>query len=179
MVTSLLLLAVALGSDAFSLCLGLSMARMRAWKAGLFVLLVALLHVLLPLAGWYMGRTLSLILERYTVYLAAGLLFFLAYKLVEQALGSPSEVLAIPTGLAAMLILGASVSLDSLPAGLVLSSQSYRLVPAVSLFGLTAGLMTALGLVVGRYLGRRAGPRAQLLGGLVLFFLGVKLLLNL
>ncbi|HUW64769.1 MAG TPA: manganese efflux pump [Spirochaetia bacterium] len=176
--TNLVLLAVALGSDAFSLCLGLSMARMRAWKAGLFILIVAALHVMLPLAGWYMGQTLSLILERYTVYLAAGVLFFLAYKLVEQALGSHGQAPAIPTGPAAMLLLGASVSLDSLPAGLVLSSQSYALVPAISLFGLTAGLMTALGLVLGRYLGLWAGSRAQLLGGLVLFLLGVKLLLR-
>lgn len=173
-----MLLALALGSDAFSLCLGLSMARMQAWKAGSFVLLVAALHILFPLAGWYMGRGLSLILERYTVYLAAGILFFLAYKFVEQGLRPGATPPAIPTAPAAMLFLGVSVSLDSLPAGLVLNSQNYALVPAVALFGLTAGVMTALGLVLGRYLGLLAGSRAQLLGGLVLFLLGVKLILR-
>ncbi|MDA8334807.1 MAG: manganese efflux pump [Peptococcaceae bacterium] len=177
--TSLFLLAVALGSDAFSLGLGLAVARTRSWKAGLFVSTVAILHVALPLAGWYLGRTLSVILERYTVYLAAGVLFFMAYKLAGQAYASAEEAPSLPAGPVALLLMSASVSFDSLPAGLVLGAQSHQLAQALIVIGFTAGLMTVLGLGLGRWLGGRAGPRSQLLGGLVLFLLGVKLLLRL
>lgn len=178
--TSLLLLAVALGSDAFSVCLGLGLAAgPRTWKTGLFVLTVAALHVVLPLAGWYLGRSLSLILARYTVYVGAAVLLLLGCRLLGQALGPREAPPSLPAGPVALFLLAVSVSLDSLPAGLVLSSRSYSLVPALALIGLTAGLMTALGFLAGRRLGLAAGPRAQALGGLVLVLLGVKLALGL
>jgi len=174
---SLLLLAVALGTDSFSLCLGLSMTRIRAWRAGVFVLLVTVLHVLLPLAGWHLGRGLSLILERYSDYAAAAVLLYLAYKLVQQGLQARGEA-ALPAGFAALFLLAASVSVDSLSAGLVLSNQSYRPLQAAPLIGVTAGVMTLLGFATGRRLGLWAGTRAQVLGGLVLFLLAVKIVLR-
>ena len=78
--------------------------------------------------------------------------------------------------LKSLVLLGASVSMDALSVGFTLGTQQVNLLLAAGVIGLVAGLMTACGLVFGRFLGNRVGERAQLLGGLILIGIGIKLL---
>ncbi|MHB8986989.1 MAG: manganese efflux pump, partial [Eubacteriales bacterium] len=74
-----------------------------------------------------------------------------------------------------LLILGASVSMDALSVGFTLGAVKSNLLFTAAVIGVVAGAMTFAGLVFGRFIGNLAGTRAQVLGGLILVGIGVRL----
>jgi putative Mn2+ efflux pump MntP len=84
-------------------------------------------------------------------------------------------VVLVNTG--GLLVLAASVSMDALSVGFTLGTVKASLIMVALVCGVVAGLMTFAGLLLGRGLGRWAGEKAQLAGGLILLGIGVKLII--
>lgn len=175
---AVVLLAVALGADAFSVCLGLGLGGISRRRGCFLVFVVTLFHVLMPLAGWWLGEFTGTLLGRLAGTVGAVLLFFLGIRMIYGTLltKAPRAYSSFAPGIWGMLCLGASVSMDALSVGFALGV--YRINPLLiaGVVGLVAGLMTALGLGLGRSTGARLGQRAQLIGGLILFIVGIHLL---
>lgn len=70
-----------------------------------------------------------------------------------------------------------SVSLDALSVGFSLGTQNLALGQAVLIMGPVAGLMTMAGFLLGQQVGGWIGEKAVILGGAILIFIGIKLLL--
>ncbi|RJX19026.1 MAG: manganese efflux pump [Ammonifex sp.] len=175
---TIVLLAVALGVDAFSVCLGIGLVGVSRRRSLLLIAIIAVFHVIMPLTGWWAGETLGAYLGRLAGIVGAVLLFFLGGRMIYAAVrcGVPEVTYAVLPGTVVLLSLGASVSMDALAVGFTLGVYRYEpLVVAVTV-GLVAGLMTALGLGLGRVISAWVGRRAQLVGGLILFAVGVNLL---
>jgi putative Mn2+ efflux pump MntP len=198
----LLLIALALGTDAFSLSIGIGMRGVRNRQVLLLSVTVLLFHVFMPLIGVVLGQILGEMVGRYAAWIGAGVIILIGLKMIRQALLPQEQVLSfsqLGRGERAslskssncasnsklknsslegwgLIILGLSVSLDALSAGLGLGALSVqRLQVTVGVIGIAAGLMTATGLIFGRYLGQWFGTRAELVGGLVLVAVGIKL----
>lgn len=176
---AVLLLGMALATDAFSACLGVGFGGISRRRAFLLVLTVTLLHVLMPLLGWWLGSAVGTVLGRLAGIIGAVMLFFFGMRMVIGGFraADPASACALPMGRLGVLILGASVSMDALGVGFVLAVY-YPCSPLLvaGIFGLVAGLMTALGLELGRTVGNWVGQRAQVLGGLILLGVGIHLL---
>ncbi|MGQ9824504.1 MAG: manganese efflux pump MntP [Desulfotomaculales bacterium] len=174
---ALLLLALALGTDAFTLCLGIGTAGVSAGQTALISLSVLAFHIFMPLLGWQAGEVAGRLLGEAAGIVGAGILLFLGARMVRQSFledcpEGPEFVLVRGWG---MLILAFSVSVDALAVGFTLGVTGAGLLLTALTIGLVAGLMTLGGLLLGRWLGRRVGGRAQLFGGLILIGMGVKL----
>lgn len=173
----LILLALALGTDAFSLCLGLGLAGVNFRQAITLSLIILFFHIAMPLAGWqigeimgsYLGRMASLVGALILIYLGVHLIWVTRQKTTKEI---STRLLNSSWG---YFLLGLSVSMDALSVGFSLGTQKISLFWTVIVIGLVAGLMTLSGLIGGRYLNRLAGRRAQMCGGLVLIGVGVKL----
>ncbi|OAT79773.1 manganese efflux pump MntP family protein [Desulfotomaculum copahuensis] len=177
-IITVLLLALALGADAFSLCLGIGMAGIKRRQVILISLTVLLFHIIMPLAGFEAGELAGGLIGRAAAVAGALLMLYLGLRMVQGALRheaeeSPRIILVNGWGL---FMLGASVSMDALSVGFTLGTQRINLLLTVLVFGLVAGLMTFSGLYCGRCIGRWAGERAQLLGGLILLGIGLKMI---
>ncbi|MDI6632373.1 MAG: manganese efflux pump MntP family protein [Bacillota bacterium] len=175
---AVVLLAVALGTDAFSVCLGLGLGGISRRRGCLLVFVITVFHVLMPLAGWWLGEFAGTLLGRLAGIVGAALLFFLGTRMIYGALltKAPRASSSFALGIWGVLCLGASVSMDALSVGFALGV--YRINPLLiaGVVGLVAGLMTVLGLGLGRTAGAWIGRRAQLVGGLILFIVGIQLL---
>ena len=176
-----MLLALALGTDAFSLCLGIGLARVSAGQIALLVSSVLVFHILMPLAGWQIGEAAGRFLGQAAGVLGALVLLYLGGRMIWQALRSGCAAAAAPRIILikdwGLLLLALSVSVDALAVGFTLGTKGTSLLPIVFTFGVVAGLMTLSGLLLGRWLGRLLGGRAQLAGGVILIGIGVKLFL--
>ncbi|MDX9871702.1 MAG: manganese efflux pump, partial [Clostridia bacterium] len=75
-----------------------------------------------------------------------------------------------------LLLLGGSVSLDALSVGFGLGALQVDLWLTVITMGVIAGLMTLTGLLCGRILNRTFGRWAEMIGGVILVAVGLKLL---
>jgi len=176
---TLLLLALALGTDAFSLCLGIGLAGVSVTQIAMISFSVLAFHILMPLAGWQIGEAAGRFLGQVAGIVGALVLLSLGVRMIWQSLprgcaAAPKIVLVKDWGL---LLLALSVSIDALAVGFTLGTRGTNLLLTVFAFGIVAGLMTLSGLLLGRWLGRWIGERAQLAGGIILIGVGLKLFL--
>lgn len=174
---TLLVLAVALGTDAFSLCVGIGLTGVRRRQILLISATVFIFHVVMPLTGWVLGEIAGGLIGRAAAVIGSLLLVCLGVRMVWVTLRDVREaephVICFNTW--GLLLLGASVSIDALSVGFTLGARQVDLVLTAVIIGAAAGVMTAGGLIFGRFLGSWVGERAQLVGGLVLVGIGVKL----
>jgi len=190
--TWIVAVAIALGADAFSLSLAIGLAGVRKSMMLRLSLVVAIFHVVMPLGGMMLGQALGSIVGRYASGIGALVLivlgatmFYNVYRpTVEHfSLGEARNAFFqnnIPTNSSlngfGIYVLAASVSLDALSVGFSLGTMRADLLVTVMIIGAIAGLMTGMGLVLGRVMGPWLGDKAELLGGMALFLIGVKLL---
>lgn len=180
--------AVALGTDAFSLAVGLGIVGVRRRGALAFALAVCLFHIFMPLTGLLLGHYLGHLLGRLAAVLGAAVLSAIGGQLLWHGLRSGTEVIpwrpvaaseaGLPVGPIGTLGLAGSVSLDALSVGFGLGTLRVDLWTTVLVMGLVAGSMTWTGFVCGRRLGRWAGEKAKLLGGVILILIAARLFLE-
>ncbi len=89
----------------------------------------------------------------------------------ESMQGDEEDCVTKLTGIS-LLMLALGVSLDALTVGFSLGTLGFPVYIVVLTFGVVGGLMSALGLVFGKYIGKFLGEHAEKFGGLVLIVLG-------
>ena len=174
----ILLLSLALAADAFSVgaALGLRYRQPRevfrvAFHFGLF-------QALLPLAGAALGGALLRYVESVDHWIAFGLLALLGCRMIWSALrGDHADAADVdPTRGWSLVGLSVAVSIDALAAGITLPATGAPVALAVTLFGGVAGLATFVAMRLAGPIARRIGHRAEIVAGIVLIGLGVKIL---
>lgn len=186
--------AAALGADAFSLALAIGLAGIRRSLMVRLTLVVAVFHVLMPLVGMLLGQALGSILGQFAGLMGALVLIWLGGRMLYNVFRPATQSFPLREARAALFhnnsggkgslagyglyVVAASVSLDALSVGFSLGVIRTDMVMTVLIIGLIAGLMTGSGLILGRMMGTRLGDKAELLGGLALLIIGVKLFLG-
>ncbi len=189
---TLILVAIVLGMDAFSLAMGMGLRGVTRDYERKFVLTVGLFHVLMPLLGLNLGLVAGKFLGVWATRLGALVLLYLAWqmlrkgyaelqpkvcKLAEARKTLDADQPNTSGGWMSILVLGLCVSIDALTVGFTLGTLKMPILITVLIMGLTAAIMCWLGFVGGKVLGRLSGSYAQIFGGIVLLALGIKIML--
>lgn len=177
---ALFLLAVALSMDAFavSVCKGLAMKRATvkhglicgAWFGGF--------QALMPLLGFLLACQFAEAIQAFDHWIAFGLLALIGVNMLREALESggdeaPDADMSCKT----MFLMAVATSIDALAVGISLAMVgNVNMVLAVSLIGATTFVLSAVGVKVGSLFGARYEKRAELIGGVILILLGVRIL---
>jgi putative Mn2+ efflux pump MntP len=170
---AVVLMAAALGMDAFSLGIGIGMRGVRLLDVIKLGSVIALFHVLMPLAGMATGQYVSVLLGGVATSAAGALLLLLGGHMVYSSLrGEQAEPFDHRT-LWGLLVFSLSVSIDSFSVGVSLGMFSGSVAFTVLMFGLFGGLMSVLGLLLGRRVGRSLGGYGEACGGAILFAFGL------
>jgi len=178
---SLILTALALAMDAFavSVCKGLAQKKAE-WKHGMIAgLWFGGFQALMPLIGYLVGSQFTSLVEAYTHWISAGLLFLIGANMIREAICEGDECPA-DGGLSvrAMLPLAVATSIDALAVGVAFAGQAVNIWLAIALIGVVTCVLSALGVKIGGVFGAKFNKKAQILGGAVLVLLGVKILLE-
>jgi Predicted membrane protein len=178
----LVLMAISLAMDAFavSICNGLAMRRVTVKKALTFGIYFGVFQALMPFLGYTLGIQFAGLIEAFDHWIAVVLLAFIGGKMVESSLakdeGAPADEPEL--SLRTMLPLAIATSIDALAMGVTLAVIGADIVPAVSLIGLITLLLSSAGVYIGHRFGLRFKSKAELLGGVTLILIGVKILLQ-
>jgi len=175
MTLEIMLVAVALGMDSFSLSIGLGCQDITKKKKWGFTSLVGLFHVLMPLLGFVIGRAVGQLFGGLAVYFGAAVLFFLGVKMLWEALNGEKSKKCVLDGWL-LLILPLSVSIDALSVGFGLGTFGVNSFTAAILFGFIAALLTWFGLALGNRAGRLMN-NSEYLAGLIFIGLSVAAIL--
>lgn len=169
---SFLLLAVALGLDGFSLCLGIGMYKLRLKRILLISATIGLFHMVLPLVGLVLGQLLSLRWTTFASTIGGFLLVFVGLYMVFSSLEEGEDLAFAPRGMK-LFTLAFFVSIDSFSVGLSLGLSGVETALFILLFGWFTMLLSFLGLLLGRKTSAWFGIYSEMVGGLILFSLGI------
>jgi putative Mn2+ efflux pump MntP len=181
---TILAVAFALGIDAFSLSIGIGLSGVKRKQIYLVSGVVAIFHVIMPLIGLYLGQFLGNIIGPIASSFGALVLIFIGAHTIWNKIKdsrNPSEdsgfdILSINHPVS-LIIMATSVSLDALTVGFGLGALKFDLTLTVIIMGVVAGLMTFCGLIFGKKMSCSVGEKAELLSGIILIAIGIKLLL--
>lgn len=177
-------LALALAMDALAVSIGVSLA-MRGCSVRQTLRLAAsfgLFQFMMPVIGWAAGRSVSRYIESFDHWLAAGLLMFVAGRMILEAVerkkdDEPAARRDMTRG-GQLLLLSLATSIDSLAVGLGLAALRVPVVYPAAVIGLVCFSITAAGTRIGPALGRWAGKWAELAGAIVLIVIAAKILID-
>ncbi len=173
---TILIMAVALGLDAFSLGIGLGMKGIRLLDILKFSLMIGIFHVFMPLLGMFAGQYVSSLLGNVAEAAGGGILVLLGAHMIYSSLYGQGRALD-HTGLWGLFIFSLSVSIDSFSVGISFGILESELWLTVLMFGAFGGGMSVLGLLLGRRMGRWIGEYGEAFGGMILFAFGIKFLM--
>jgi manganese efflux pump family protein len=174
-IVTLLLMAAALGMDAFSVGLGMGMYKLRLRKIFEIGITIGLFHVLMPLAGITAGKFLSEQFGALASFIGGLLLVVLGLQMIWASLKKDDEKVITPVGVG-LLLFALSVSLDSFSVGLSLGIYGAKTVLVLLCFGIMATVQTWAGLLLGRKVRGWIGTYSEALGGAILLGFGLKLI---
>ena len=176
----LFILALGLSMDAFavSICKGLSLGKIRAkhmcvagaWFGGF--------QALMPLIGFFLGRFFARIVTAYDHWIAFVLLAFIGGKMIWDSFDPDEEAVDGAMDVKTMFILAVATSIDALAVGVTFAFLEVNILPAVLFIGCTTFVCSAVGVKVGSVFGAKYKEKAELVGGVALVLIGLKLLLD-
>lgn len=176
---SVLIIAVALGMDAFSVAIGVGAAGSEdslrrgfrlSFHFGLF-------QFLMPVAGWSAGRTISGFISNYDHWIAFLLLAYVGGRMVWESFHEKEKrELSDPTRGWTLLMLSVATSIDALAVGFSFALLNVSIWYPAVIIGIVAFVMTAIGVFFGGKLGRIFGKRVEAVGGVILIAIGLKIL---
>ncbi|MFS0872244.1 manganese efflux pump MntP family protein [Paenibacillus xylanilyticus] len=170
---TILIMAVALGLDAFSLGIGIGMKGIRLRDVLRISFVTALFHVIMPLIGMYTGKYVSSFLGDITTYAAGGLLVLLGGHMILNAFREGDTKLVDHRSMLGVILFSLSVSVDSFSVGVSLGMFSSDLVLTVLAFGACGGIMSVMGLLLGRRVSQNLGDYGEAIGGAILLAFGL------
>ena len=170
-------MAVALGMDAFSLGIGIGLKGIRRLDVLRLSAIIAMFHVLMPLGGMVMGQYVGELLGGIATSAAGALLLLLGGHMVYSSLRGEAVDSIDHRSVLGTLVFSFSVSIDSFSVGVSLGMFASHMFATVLMFGAAGGLMSVLGLMLGRHVSRSLGGYGEAFGGVILFGFGLLFLL--
>ena len=178
---TVLLVALGVSADAFAVAVTQGV-RMRRFSWRTAVLLAATFGVFqggMPLLGHLVGSQLEQSITAVDHWVAFGLLALVGAKMLREALGPQHEdagggVLTRRE----LLVLAVATSIDALAVGITFAFIDVDVVTAVVLIGGTTFALSLGGVVLGQRAGARFRRPAEVVGGLVLIAIGLRILVD-
>ena len=175
------LIAVSLALDAFAVSVssGISIPGFGGRQAVKRGLGFGAFQFAMPLIGWVLGAGVSQYIQAVDHWVAFALLAAIGGKMAWEALRGGEEDEA-PADLSArrLCLLAIATSIDALAVGVSMAFMRVDVLLSAAVIGVVAFVLSVVGSLAGRRLGRLFQRRAELAGGLVLIGIGVKILLE-
>jgi len=181
---NIIAIAIALAMDAFavSIATGVRLKRVSFRQFFRLAFHFGLFQAMMPVIGWAAGLTVRESIERYDHWIAFGLLAFVGVNMIREAFKMEEGARAKhdPTRGLTLVMLSVATSIDALAVGLTISMLQVAIWLPALVIGLVAGAFTVVGLHLGKSVGaaERLSPVAEILGGLVLLGIGIKILIE-
>lgn len=184
LVIELFLIGIGLSMDAFavSICKGLVMEKANKKQAFIIGLYFGGFQALMPLIGWFLGIRFQKYITSIDHWIAFVLLALIGGKMIVEAIRDP-DVEEIgkkdpPLDHKEMFLLAVATSIDALAVGITFAFLDTPIVEAIVIIGLTTFFLSIIGVVVGNFFGTRYKKKAEIVGGIILVAIGVKILVE-
>lgn len=179
-IIELIVTSFGVSMDAFAtaICKGLAIRR-NSWKNCFVVgLYFGVFQALMPLIGYLLGSLFGNIIIEFDHWVAFLLLGILGINMIREALYGNDDCNSSCLTFKSMLPLAIATSIDALAVGITFAFLNVNILSAILLIGIITFLMSFIGVKIGSKFGNKYEKGAQILGGVILIFMGIKILLS-
>lgn len=184
---NLISIGVGLSMDAFavSICKGLCQRKMNWKKAIIIALYFGVFQAVMPLIGYFLGSQFAGFISSFSHWVAFSLLLFIGLNMIKESreVKQEEEILCDIKGeleidFKNMIVLAVATSIDALAVGISFALLNINIFSAVSIIGITTFIISAIGVFIGFKFGSNYKSKSEVLGGLILILIGLKILLE-
>ena len=178
---AIVLLAFSMSSDAFAAALGKGALLQRpsfaeALRTGA---IFGTVEAITPIVGWSAGRAASSYIAAFDHWIAFGLLAAIGAKMIWDSMQRPEgEEKPRQHAFGVLVITAIGTSIDAMAVGVTLALLDADIIVNALAIGMATFAMTTMGVLLGRFLGGRFGRFAEAAGGVGLFLIGTKVLVE-
>lgn len=183
-IVTLLILAFGLSMDAFAVSVSNSMCftGLRRSQAALASFCFGLFQGLMPMIGYLAGRAFAQAVSAIDHWVAFALLSFIGGKMAADAVREMRAPAGRPEakafGVRLMLVQAFATSIDALAVGVSFAALDVNIPAAASFIAGVTFACCLAGHLLGKAFGSRLGGKAELLGGVILMGIGLKILIG-
>lgn len=166
-----LIIAISLSMDAFSLCLAYGTLSLSKKEINLLSIIVGIYHFIMPLLGVYFGNKILSILPIDSKLITFVVLLMIGIEMIIDTIKDKNEIKKMKY--LEMLGFGLAVSIDAFSVGVGLKQIYNNYLLAALIFSITSMIFTYLGLLLGRKISKIIGRLSTLLGGGILIVISI------
>ena len=175
----LVIIAIGLAMDAFTVSLGIGTTRQTHTSRPIFRLSfhMGVFQGLMTLAGWLAGSSIVHWIAGLDHWVAFVLLAYVGAKMIHSGIyGTEADCHTDPSRGRTLIVLCLACSLDALAVGLSLAMLQVKILSASLIIALVSFGFSLVGLLAGHELGVKFGKRMEIVGGLILIGIGLRIL---
>lgn len=177
----LLITAFSLSMDAFAVSItnGMCYKNVSRWKNSLSSgICFGFFQALMPLLGFFAGSLFSDLVEGIDHWIALILLGLIGGKMVADAIKdmrAPEACDITDFSFKTLLLQGIATSIDAFVIGIGFAVMNINIAFACSTIGIITLLFSFIGVHIGKGIGGFLSDKAQLIGGIILILIGIKI----
>lgn len=184
----LLLLSVGLAMDAFavSICKGLSVKKLSAKECLICGVWFGAFQGIMPLIGYIIGSRFEKWISIVAPWVAFILLFLIGFNMIREAFSEEEEekegfdiktmfMMAVATSIDALAV---GITFVAVPVSVLDVGNMMNVLLAVSVIAVVTFVISMLGVKIGNVFGVRYKSGAEVAGGTILIFIGLKTLIE-
>ena len=178
----LFLVAVGLSMDAFAVAVGygLSVEKISVKNSLIVGLYFGIAQGVMPIIGFALGCNFAKYIEPVDHWVAFILLTIIGGKMIKESFDKEEspEGTEVSLKFKKMIVLAIATSIDALAVGISFAFLSVNIVAAASFIGIVTLILSVIGVKIGNVFGLKYKSVAEFIGGAVIIFIGLKILLE-
>jgi putative Mn2+ efflux pump MntP len=177
---TIFLIAIGLCFDSFAVSVssGLMMKHIKFSDAMKISFSLAFFQGLMPLIGWMAGHSISEYLSNYDHWIAFGLLFIIGVRMIWESRKADDKKTLNPLNIWYIIYMSIATSIDALIVGISFAFIKTDIYTSIIIIGSVTFVAAMLGIFFGKKAGLRFGKKMEVLGGIILIVIGLKILIE-
>ena len=180
LLSEIIVIAFGLALDAFAVSLGAGAVGRIGNHRGAIRLAFhfGLFQFLMPVLGWYVGFKIEPLVKSVDDWIAFFLLSYIGVKMIWDSYKPVDEFRRDPSKGKEMVLLSIATSIDALVVGFSLAILMINVWYPAIIIGIVTALLSITGIYLGKVIGSKIGKKLEIMGGLIIIDIGLKILIS-
>lgn len=178
---TIIIIAIALAMDAFAVSItsGITINKLKIKNSFKIALFFGTFQALMPVLGWVAGISFRIFISGIDHWIAFGLLTFIGCKMIYESI--KIETIGYdkdPLNIKILLLLSIATSIDALIVGTSFAFLKISIIEPIIIIWIITFLLSFFGVYLGNKLGHFFEGKIEIIGGIILICIGLKILLE-
>lgn len=174
------IIALSMSADALaaSISKGVVLRKPKLTYAMRIGLIFGSIETLTPIIGWLLGIMASELIASVDHWVAFGILGVIGGKMIYEGFHNEEKERKDSHKLSLLVLTAMGTSIDAMAVGATLALLKVSIWVVAAMIGSATFVMATIGIMMGHYIGTKAGKIAEILGGACLIAIGAKILIE-